>query len=74
MKVAALFFATIVLLFGLRLVLTALQSLLSGKVLVRRGIRTEWQPAPAYNDVWKVALRDGLMGVLLIVLGVMLIF
>jgi hypothetical protein len=30
-------------------------------------------PAPTMDDVWKLAFRDGLMGILLIGLGVALI-
>lgn len=74
MKVFNIVLATILLLFGLRMVLTAAQTAISGKILVRQGIRSKWQPVAARSDAWKVALRDGLMGLLLIVLGVFLIF
>jgi hypothetical protein len=74
MKVFNIVLGTLVLLFGLRMVLTAVQTAVSGKVLMRQGIRFTWQAAPTRNQVWKVALRDGLMGLLLIVLGVVLIF
>lgn len=74
MKIFNIFLAVFVLLFGLRLLLTAAQSAITGKILVRQGIRSKWQPAPLRSDAWKVAIRDGLMGVLLIVLGVVLIF
>jgi hypothetical protein len=74
MRVFALFIAALVIIFGFRLVTIALQSFFSGKILVRQGVRrSEWQPAPDKNEVWKVAIRDGLMGLLLIVLGVVLI-
>jgi hypothetical protein len=73
-KILAIFLAILVLLIGLRLVLTALQGAITGKILVRQGIRSQWQPAPSRNDAWKAALRDGLMGLLLMVLGVVLIF
>ncbi|HRV95561.1 MAG TPA: hypothetical protein P5526_25630 [Anaerolineae bacterium] len=74
MRIAGIFLAIISILFGLRLIVTALQAILTGRVLVRQGIRTKWQPAPDMSEVWKVAFRDVLMGVLLIILGVMLIF
>lgn len=74
MKIFNIVLAAIILLFGLRLVLTALQTALSGKILVRQGIRSKWQPVPVRSDAWKAAIRDALMGLLLIVLGVVLIF
>jgi hypothetical protein len=74
MKILAILLAILFLLFGLRLVLTAAQAAITGKLLVRRGIRWRWQPAPTRGDVWKVALRDGVMGALLIVLAVVMIF
>ncbi|MCB0170503.1 MAG: hypothetical protein KDI02_26095 [Anaerolineae bacterium] len=74
MRIAGIFLAIISILFGLRLIVTALQAILTGRVLVRQGIRTKWQPAPDMSEVWKLAFRDILMGVLLIILGVMLIF
>ena len=74
MRVLALIIAALVILFGFRLVTIALQSAFTGKILVRQSIRrSEWQPAPSRNEVWKAAARDGFMGVLLIVLGVVLI-
>ncbi len=74
MKIFSIVLAAFVLLFGLRLVLTAVQTALSGKILVRQGIRSKWQPATIRSDAWKRAIRDGLMGLLLIVLGVVLVF
>lgn len=74
MRIAGIFLATLSILFGLRLITTAVQAIVTGKILVRQGIRTKWQPAPDMSDVWKLAFRDVLMGVLLIILGVMLIF
>ncbi|HXV98750.1 MAG TPA: hypothetical protein VEC93_10030 [Anaerolineae bacterium] len=74
MKILAILVAILVLLIGLRLVLTAVQAAITGKILVRQGIRSKWQPAPTRNDVWKAAIRDGLMGLLLIVLGGVLVF
>lgn len=74
MKVFNIVLAAFVLLFGLRMALTAVQTAISGKILVRQGIRSRWQPAAVRSDAWKSAVRDGLMGLLLIVLGVVLIF
>jgi hypothetical protein len=74
MTIFKVFVAALVLLFGLRMVLTAVQTAISGKVLVRQGIRSKWQPVPDRGDAWKAAIRDGLMGLLLVVLGVVLIF
>lgn len=73
MPIATLIIAALVILFGFRLVTIALRSALSGNVLVRRGTRREWQLAPTRNDAWKSAARDGVMGLLLIVLGIVLI-
>ena len=74
MRIFALVIAALVIVFGFRLVTIALQSVFSGKVLVRQGVRrSEWQPASDRDEIWKVAARDGLMGLLLIVLGVVLI-
>ncbi|NJN93003.1 MAG: hypothetical protein HC875_02390 [Anaerolineales bacterium] len=74
MKIFNIVLAAFLLLFGLRMVLTAGQTAISGKILVRQGIRSKWQPAAVRSDAWKLAIRDGLMGLLLIVLGVVLIF
>lgn len=74
MKIFNIVLAAFLLLFGLRMVLTAVQTAISGKILVRQGIRSKWQPAAVRSDAWKLAIRDGLMGLLLIVLGVVLIF
>lgn len=74
MKIAGIVIAVLVLLFGLRMVLTALQTALSGKILVRQGFRTHWQPAPDINEAWKVAFRDGVMGLLLITLAFVILF
>ena len=73
MRVFGIFVAVILLLFGLRLVVTAIQTAFTGKILIRKGFRTEWLPAPTVNDAWKIAFRDGLMGVLLIGLAVVLV-
>jgi hypothetical protein len=73
MKFIGVFFAIIFLLVGLRLVVTALQTALTGRVLVRRGFRSQWHPVQDMGEAWKIAFRDGLMGVLLIGLSVALI-
>ena len=74
MRIFALVIAALVIVFGFRLVTIALQSAFSGKILMRQGIRrSEWRPAPDKNEVWRAAIRDGLMGLLLIELGVVLI-
>jgi hypothetical protein len=73
MRILALIIAALVIIFGARLLMIALQTIVSGKILVRRGVRREWQPAPHPDDVWKAALRDSLMGLLLLVLGVFLV-
>jgi hypothetical protein len=73
MSILAIILAGFSLIIGFRLLVTAIQTALSGKVLVRRGrLKTEWQPAPTIEDAWKIALRDGLMGLLLIALGLAL--
>jgi hypothetical protein len=74
MKIAGIVIALLVLLFGLRMILTALQTALSGKILVRQGFRTHWQPAPTMNEAWKVAFRDGVMGLLLLALAFLILF
>jgi hypothetical protein len=73
MRILALVIAALVIIFGARLLMIALQTIVSGKILVRRGVRREWQPTSNPDDVWKAALRDSLMGLLLIVLGVFLV-
>ncbi len=73
MKIFGIFFAAIVLLFGFRMVITAFRMAMSGKVLVRKGIRSEWQPAPNIKDAWGAAFQEGLMGIMLIALGVALL-
>ncbi|HEX9923727.1 MAG TPA: hypothetical protein VGD99_13805 [Anaerolineae bacterium] len=73
MKIFAIILAGFSLIVGFRLLVTAIQTAISGNVLVRRGrLKTEWQPAPTIEDAWKTAFRDGLMGLLLIALGLAL--
>jgi hypothetical protein len=73
MRILGIIFALLFLLIGLRLVVTALQTALTGRVLVRKGFRSTWHPVQDMNDAWKAAFRDGLMGVLLIALGAAMI-
>ena len=73
MHILVIIGATLVILIGVRLTLTALQTAVSGRILIRQGFRSHWQPVLNRNKAWKAACRDGLMGVLLIVLGVVLI-
>lgn len=74
MRILAILLAILLLLFGLRLVLIAAQTAWSSKILVRHGIRSRWQSAPTRNEAWKMALRDGVLGLLLMVLGIVMIF
>lgn len=71
MRIFGLVAAGLILLFGLRLTLVAMQTAIRGEVMVRRGIRAEWQPVER-GEALKQALRDGLMGILLLVLGVVM--
>ncbi len=73
MRPFAIFIAGLVFIIGFRMVVMALRSALSGKVLVRQGIRSRWEPAASANDAWKAAIRDAIMGILLIVLGFFLL-
>ena len=62
-----IFIAALVFIFGFRMIYVAARTAFSGKVLVRQGLRTHWQTAP---NALQVALRDALMGLLLLVLAV----
>ncbi len=73
MKLAGLVIAGLVLLFGLRLIGMALQTAITGKVLIRRGWQGHWQKTPTRQDALKTAFRDGLMGALLLGLSVALL-
>jgi hypothetical protein len=73
MPIPILIIAALVTLFGLRLAGVALQTAVSGKVMTRRGLRSQWQPAPTRQAALKIAFRDALMGILLIALGVFLV-
>jgi hypothetical protein len=70
MRLLVILIAAIAFIVGCRMILVAGRTAFSGKMLVRQGIRSRWQPAASINDAWKVAIRDALMGLLLIVLSV----
>jgi hypothetical protein len=74
MKIGAIVLAVVVLLFGLRLVSIAFKTAFSGKILVRQGLRSHWEPSSSMNEAWKIAFRDGFMGVLLVVLAFLILF
>ena len=69
MRILGIFVAAFALIIGIRMVTLAIRTALSGKILTRQGVRTRWQPAPTMNDAWKIAFRDAIMGILLIILG-----
>jgi hypothetical protein len=73
MRIVALFIAALVVIVGLRMVGAAIYTAFTGKVLVRRGVRAQWVTAPNQDVIWGIAFRDGLMGILLVVLGVALL-
>lgn len=74
MRIMAIVLAAFILLFGLRMIVMAFQTALSGKVLVRQGFRTRWQPAPDIGEAWKIAFRDGILGLLMVVLAFVMLF
>jgi hypothetical protein len=43
-------------------------------LLIRQGFRSFWHPAPSRTEALKTAFRDGLLGILLIILGIVMIF
>lgn len=73
MRVLGIVIAILAFLFGLRYLATAVQTLWRGKILVRHGLRTTWQTVPESSLIWKTALRQAVMGALLLVLGLTLI-
>lgn len=73
MRIVGIFVAALAMLFGLRMILIAIRTAFSGKILVRTGVRSHWKAAPTTNEAWKVAFRDAIMGLLLITLGVVLL-
>jgi hypothetical protein len=56
-------------LIGFRLLLTAIQGVARGRVLVRRGTSIGWEPAASPGEAWSSALRLGLFGILLLILS-----
>lgn len=73
MKLIGLLLAVMILLFGARLLITAGQAALTGRVLVRRGFRTQWEPAVTHQEALQIAFKNGLMGLLLLILGIAII-
>lgn len=73
MRILGIVLALGALLFGFRMIIIAIRMAMSGKILVRQGTRTHWQPAPTPHDAWKYALRDIIMGLLFVILGVALL-
>ena len=73
MKILGLIVAVLAILMGVRIALIGVATAFSGKVLVRRGIRSGWEPAASRDEAWKYALRNVVMGFLLIILGVAVI-
>jgi hypothetical protein len=71
--VLKIFVAAVVILIGSRMVGIAIYTFFTGKVLVRHKTKTKWVAAPSDTDFTTLLLRDGLMGVLLVILGVALI-
>lgn len=69
MRILGIVIAALAFIIGVRMVALAIRTAFSGKILTRHGIRSTWQPAPTMNDAWKVAFRDAIMGILLIILG-----
>jgi len=66
------FIAAVVILIGLRMIGAAIYTFFTGRVLLRKGLKTQWVSAPPETDFLKLLIRDGLMGALLVVLGVVL--
>jgi len=73
MKILAVLFAIFILLYGLRLLTIAGQSLFTGRVLVRRGLKTQWEPGVDMKETLTIAFKNGLMGLLLIILAIVML-
>lgn len=73
MRIFGIIFALFAIAIGLRMAVIAIRTALTGQVLVRRGLKSGWQPAPTRDDAWRYAFRDAIMGLLFIILGVALI-
>lgn len=74
MRILGIILAIFFIIYGARLVITAGQAVITGRLLMRRGIRTYWQPAPSWKEAAETALREGIMGLLLVALGVFMIW
>lgn len=72
MRLFGLAVAALLVLFSFRLLTMAFQSALKSQVMVRDGLRWKWQPVPP-EQAWQRAFRDGLMGLLLLVLAMVMI-
>ncbi len=73
MRLLGIVLAIIFIVYGFRLIVTAGQAAITGRLLMRKGLKTYWYPAPSLKEVWETAIRDGIMGLLLITLGVVII-
>ncbi len=73
MRILAIAIAGATILFGVRLIVTSLRTAFTGKILMRQGLKSRWVPVPNFNDALKIAFRDGLLGLLMVVLGVVLL-
>ena len=73
MKIFGIVFAVFAIIIGLRMAFIAVRTALTGKIVVRRGVRSHWETLPNRDDVWRHAFRDAIFGILLIILGVALI-
>jgi hypothetical protein len=72
-RILGIIFAVLAILMGLRITFIGVITAFSGKVMVRRGIKSGWEPAVNRDEVWRFALRNVVMGILLVILGVALI-
>jgi len=73
LKILGIIFAVLAIIVGLRMVIIAILTAFTGRVLVRTGMKSRWQQAPTMNDAWRFAFRDALMGFLFIILGIALV-
>ena len=74
MRILGIIIAVLAIILGLRIAIIAIMTVFSGKILVRKGLRSSWQTPANTDDIWRFAFRDAIMGILLIILGVVLIF
>lgn len=73
MKILGLIFAVLAILMGLRMAFIAVRTAVTGRIVVRRGLRSHWERLPNRDEAWGYALRDAIFGILLIILGVAMI-